>query len=464
MPSAGVAGWMEGEAAMIVTAALALPMDGRAPIPDAAVLIADGRIVAVGPRAEILARPDAAGRECLDYGAAIVLPGLVNAHIHLEYTHLGPLPAPQRFFPWLQGLVRWSAERGPEDWLASARDGAAGCRRAGVTCLGEIVTRGQGLAAMAEAGLRGVAYLEFIGGGADLAARLAQFDARTAEAAATVRAAGNPGLRLGLSPHTPYSVSAAGIRAVAGRAHRAGAPLAMHLAESAGEVALLLDGTGEIADFLRTIEPDGQPREPYRAGGHGLGPVAYVATQGLFAPGHPTLLIHAVHLGPEDIARIVAAGAAVALCPRSNTLLECGDAPVAALLDAGVPLGVGTDSLGSNRDLDLFAELRALAATVRQQRAERGEPLDEGALARRLLGLVTAEGARALALDDQVGTLTPGKLADLAILALDPAGGDPYRLILDRASAADLRATIIGGRVAYDAATPATPTPAGARG
>lgn len=437
---------------MIVTAALALPMDGREPIPDAAVLIDERRIVAIGPRDEVLARPGAAEHERRDYGAAILLPGLVNAHIHLEYTHLGPIPARQRFFPWLQDLVRWSARQGPEEWLASARDGAARCLRAGVTCLGEIVTRGQGLAAMVEAGLHGVAYIEFLGGrGVDLEPALARLDARVAEATTIIQATGDPGLRCGLSPHTPYTVTQPGIRAVAERAHRSGVPLAMHLAETAGEVALLLDGTGEIAEFLRSIEPDGRPREPYCAGGYGLGPVAYVEAHGLFAPGHPTLLIHGVHLGPEDIASIAARHAAIALCPRSNTLLECGDAPVAALMDAGIPLGIGTDSLGSNNDLDLFAELRALAGIVRRQRAERGEPINEAALARRLLGFATAEGARALALDDRLGTLAPGKLADLAVLALDPTGADPYRVVIDRASAADVRCTIIGGRVVYDA-------------
>lgn len=444
---------------MIVTAALALPMDGREPIPDAAALIDGARIVAVGPREAVLARPDAAGHERRDFGAAILLPGLVNAHIHLEFTRLGPIPAPLRFFPWLQGLVRWAAGQGPEDWAASARDGAARCLRNGVTCLGEIVTRGQGLAAMVEAGLHGVAYLEFLNRrGVEPGEMLAQFDARVAAAGETIAAANDPGLRLGLSPHTPYSVTQAGIHAVAARAHESGAPLAMHLAESPAEMALLRDGTGEIAEFVRSIEPGDGPREPYRGGGCGLGPAAYVAAHGLFAAGHPTLLIHGVHLGDEDIASIAAHGAAVALCPRSNTLLECGDAPVAALLDAGIALGIGTDSLGSNEDLDLFNELRTLAAIVRRQRAGRGETVDEGALARRLLGIATAEGARALALDDQLGTLAPGKLADLAILALDPAGADPYRLILDRASAADLRCTIIGGRVVHDAA------PAGAYG
>lgn len=447
---------------MIVTAALALPMGGRAPIPDAAALIEGARIAAVGPREAVLARPDAARHERRDFGAAVLLPGLVNAHIHLEFTRLGPIPAPLRFFPWLQGLVRWAAAQGPEDWAASARDGAAQCLRNGVTCLGEIVTRGQGLAAMVEAGLHGVAYLEFLDRrGVDPVAGLAQFDARVAEGAAMIGAAGDPGLRLGLSPHTPYSVTQAGIHAVAARAHRSGVPLAMHLAESPAEIALLLDGTGEIAEFLRAIEPDDGPREPYHGGGCGLGAVAYVERHGLFAAGHPTLLIHGVHLQPEDIATLAAHGAAVALCPRSNTLLECGDAPAAALLDAGITLGVGTDSLGSNEDLDLFNELRALASIVRRQRAARGEPVDEGALARRLLDLATAEGARALALDDQLGTLAPGKLADLAVIDLDPAGADPYRLILDRATARAVRCTVLAGRIAYEAPAPAEAVPHG---
>jgi aminodeoxyfutalosine deaminase len=443
-----------GRIAMLLTAGLALPMDGRPPIRDAAVLIEGARIAAVGARREVLARPDAAGHERRDFGDAVLLPGLVNAHIHLEYTHLGPLPAPRPFLPWIRDLVAWSAERAPADWERSARDGVAQSLRAGVTCLGEIVTRGPGLGAMVEAGLHGVAYVELAGVREEnLAEKLARFDALVATAEGQVQAAGDPGLRVGLSPHAPYSIVGRMIGHVAERARDAGMPLAMHLAESPGEVALLRDGTGVIAEFLRAglAEGRGEPPDYYREGGHGLGPIAYAAARGLFAPGHPTLVIHGVHLDADDIAAIARHGAAVALCPRSNRLLECGDAPVAALLDAGIPLGIGTDSLGSNEDLDLFAELRALAALARGQRP--ATLPDEGALARRLLGIATAEGARALALDDRLGALAPGKLADLAVLDLDVGDDDPHVAVLDRASAAGVRCTVLGGRVVHEAAT-----------
>jgi len=290
--------------------------------------------------------------------------------------------------------------------------------------------------------------------------RWQRFEGLVARTRALIAAADRPGLHFGLSPHAPYSLPAGAIEEVVRRARAEGAPLAMHLAETRHEEELLLDGTGEFAAFLRSdamAEADGRPREPFREGGHGLRPLAYVAALGLFTTGRPPLLIHGVHLDADDIAAIGAHGAAVALCPRSNALLECGEAPVAALLAAGVPLGIGTDSLGSNRDLDLFAELRALAALVRRQWDENGsdgtEERDEGRLARRLLAIATTEGARALGLDDQLGSLTPGKLADLAVLALPPDGpaDDPYRAILERASAADVRCTIIGGRVAYTA-------------
>lgn len=437
---------------MLITAGCALPMDGRPPIADAAVLTAGARLVAVGPRREVLARPDAAGHERRDFGAgAVLLPGLLNAHIHLEYTHLGPLAAPTPFFPWLRGLSDWSGARAEEDWGASAADGADACLRGGVTCLGEIVTRGEGVAAMAARGLHGVAYVELFGArGADFAPRLARFDERVARVREIVDAAGDPGLRVGLSPHTPYTLSGAAIGAVVARAHEAGAPLAIHVGESPGEAELLASGTGPIADWLVTAGGE-TPLEPFRAGGYGLSPLAYAATQGVFRPGHPALVVHAVHLDGDDVAALARHGAAVALCPRSNDLLCCGEAPVATLLQAGIPLGVGTDSLGSNRDLDLFNELRALAAIVRRQEQRAGRPVDEGALARRLLALATAEGARALTLDAELGTLTPGKLADLAVVALD-GDDDPYRAIVERASAADVRCTMTSGRVVYEAA------------
>ncbi|MGN6565889.1 MAG: amidohydrolase family protein, partial [Thermomicrobiales bacterium] len=109
---------------MLLTAALALPMDGADPIHDAAVLLDGARIVTVGTRAEVVALPETARHERVDFGAAILLPGLVNAHIHLEYTRLGPISAPQPFFPWLRGLVAWAQEQTPDSWLVSAWDGA----------------------------------------------------------------------------------------------------------------------------------------------------------------------------------------------------------------------------------------------------------------------------------------------------------------------------------------------------
>ena len=429
--------------------ALALPMDGP-PIRDAAILVAAGRIVAVGGRAEIAALPEAHGVERRDFGRAVALPGLVNGHIHLEFTALGPLRAPESFHPWIRGLVAWSQGQTEDDWRASAVAGGRTSLAAGVTCLGEILTRSYGLATMLDLGLRGTAYLEFLGGRrATIGEELARFDGRLADARALLAEGGDPpGVRLGLSPHTPYSVTGPGIRAIAGRAHDAALPLAMHLAESPDEIAFLHDGTGVIADFLRTAEPDGSPRETFRAGGYGIGPVEHVAAHGLFRAGHPTLLIHGTQLTDPEIATLRDEGAAIVLCPRSNALLRCGAAPVAALLASGVTLAIGTDSLGSNADLDLFNELRALAAIARAQGLT-----DEAALARRLLALATLEGARALALDDQLGSLTPGKLADLALLDLPAAlDGDPYAAILDEGGAARVCCTILGGRVAYEAA------------
>jgi cytosine/adenosine deaminase-related metal-dependent hydrolase len=435
---------------MLLTMALALPMDGP-PIRDAAILVADGRIVAIGGRAEIAALPEARGVEQRNFGDAVALPGLVNGHIHLEFTALGPLNAPESFHPWIRGLVAWSQGQTEDDWRASTIAGARASLASGVTCLGEILTRNYGLATMRDLGLRGTAYLEFLGGRrATLDEELARFDTRLADAR-TILSDGSdpPAVRLGLSPHTPYSVTGPAIRAVAGRAHAADLPLAMHLAESPDEVAFLRDGTGAIADFLRTAEPDGSPRETYRAGGYGVGPVAHVAAHALFRAGHPTLIIHGTQLTDEEIAELRAVGAAVVLCPRSNELLRCGTAPVGALLASGVTLAIGTDSLGSNEDLDLFNELRALATLARAQGLA-----DEAALARRLLGLATIEGARALALDDQLGSLTPGKLADLAILDLpDALSDDPYRAILAEGGTARVRCTVLGGHVVYESVT-----------
>lgn len=387
------------------------------------VAIRGGRIIAAGARTMFgYLTPTAVRR--IDFGRAVILPGLVNAHAHLEYTHAGPIAGDGRrdFARWIAELVAWSWRISPDARLASARAGAEAMLRAGMTCVGDIVTRGQGAQAMAESGLHGVAFCEVVGGypaddPPDFTARMSDLIDRASAAAARV-----PGrIRVGVSPHAPYTVSETVLRQVTSLARARGWPLACHLSESTAEAEFLAHGTGELAEFMGEVLSLGRPLRPEARRGS---PLDYAAAGGLLpGPAGPQgepgmLLIHGAHLKPPEIARLAAAGAAVVMCPRSNELLSVGaQVPVGPLARSGIVLGVGTDSLGSNTGLDLFAELRALRDLWTRQ--EPGTDRDQ--MAERLLHMATAEGAAALGLAGELGSLTAGKRADLTITDLPPA-------------------------------------------
>lgn len=456
-----------GSVDLVLTAAFVLPCDGRGLISEGLIAIRGGRIVSVGPQA-VLQRVAAGAAEQLDFGPTVILPGLVNAHTHLEFTPAGPVrPAVdgRGFANWIADLVAWSRSTSPADRLASARAGAAAMLRAGITCIGDIVSRGQGAQAMVEAGLHGTAFCEFVGGypegpTQDLTSRLVHLRDRVDRAVSVVKQA-NGGIRIGISPHAPYTVSADALQVVSRLARKQGLPLACHLAESGAELEFLADGTGDLAEFMGTILGLAGPLRP---AARGADPLSYASAGGLLpASGSgeqraDVLLVHGAHLGPRDVVRLSGTGVALALCPRSNKFLSVGaQAPVAHLARAQIPLSVGTDSLASNTDVDLFEELRAL----RDMWAHQQPDADTYQVAHRLLRMATIEGATALGLDVELGTVTARKRADLAVLDLPSAGyedsNDPtsglVRAIVDELDASAVIATFTDGRCRYQRGT-----------
>ena len=245
-------------------------------------------------------------------------------------------------------------------------------------------------------------------------------------------------VQVGVSPHAPYSVSAELFSAVAEYARVEGLPVAVHIAESAAEQRLVADGDGPFAEALQARGI----ATPARGGS----PVALLEHTGLLqlAP----LLIHCVRADASDIERIRAAGARVAHCPVANARLGHGVAPVPEMLDAGVTVGIGTDSVASNNRLDLLEEAR-IAQLVQRTRLLSATVLP----AHRLLTLVTIDGARALGLEDRIGTLDPGKDADLCGISLAGAHArpvlDPVAALFMSARAPDVMLTVVRGRVIY---------------
>ncbi len=399
-----------------------LPIEGH-PIPDGAVLIgSDGRIVAVGPDARVPA-PAGVLQERITDG--VILPGLINTHTHLELTGLGG-EAPDNDFPaWIRHVVALKAARGAGEYLAAARRGIQDCWAAGVTTVADTGDSGAVIQALSELGASGIAYHEIFGPHPDhVDAAMAAAVRRLAELSrlATGR------VRLGLSPHAPYSVSGPLYSRVAALALDYGMPLAVHLAESVEESRLLEEATGGFADawLARDIPLPPMP---------GRTPVMWLDQLGVLGP--QTLCIHVVHASAADLDRLAVRKVGVAHCPRSNQRHGHGEAPLRGLLDRGVRVGVGSDSVASVSPLDLLAEARA-ASTIASLDAEHA------------LRLVTIDAARALGLDAEIGGLTPGRWGDLVVLGL-PGPVDAPRL-LDTVLArplADVCLTVLAGREVY---------------
>jgi cytosine/adenosine deaminase-related metal-dependent hydrolase len=396
---------------------------GSPPIEQGALLIGqDGRIEAVGPDAAVPRPSDIPAQKFDD---AVILPGLINTHTHLELTGFEGRVAEREFASWIRRLRELKATRTAAEYLDAARRGIAASFAAGVTTVADTGDSGAAIQALAECGGAGVAYQEVFGPHPD------QADQSLADLRAKVdrsRSLAGNRLRIGVSPHAPYTVSGHLFRAVAAWARAESLPLAVHVAESTAESQFLLGGTGPFAEAW---DARGIPLPELL----GQTPIAWLAAQGVLSD--RTLCIHGVQLTGDDIFRLADSGTAVAHCPLSNRAHGHGDAPLERLLDAGVRVGLGTDSVVSVGRLDLLAEARA-AGTL-------APSLDADAL----IELCTRGGARAIGVDSETGTLQSGKWADCIVVRLRPGtiGSPVERVLASRPD--DVLRTYLGGREVY---------------
>jgi cytosine/adenosine deaminase-related metal-dependent hydrolase len=369
-----------------------VPVRG-APIRDGTVAVSGGRIAYVGPREA------APAGDARDLGQVILLPGLVNAHTHLELTAFRGLLEGLEFREWIVRLQRAKeAVMTRERFLDAARLGIAEGLRAGVTTYADTCDSGVVLQAMREMGVRGIMYQEVFCPSPEPA----QVDAALRaleEKLAALAPLENDRHRLGISPHAPYTVSDP-LFAVAARLGR---PLAIHVAESEAETRLVREAAGPFAAALRRRGIPVAPRART--------PIALLDRLGVLAA--RPLLVHCVHVDREDLEAIARSGATVAHCPISNAKLGHGAAPALELLERGIAVGLGSDSMASNNRMDLLEEARA-AILAQRLRVRRPDALPPG----EALHLATLGGARALGLEEQIGSLEVGKEADLAAFPL----------------------------------------------
>ena len=375
---------------MIVGADWVLPIDGP-PIRDGAVRIEDGAIAEIG--AHLVADER--------FADAVILPGLVNAHTHLEYHAMSGMGDGLPFSPWIEQLIRRKSGLVRDDYLAQAHAGVHACLAGGVTTIADCSYADTVAEAAIAQGLRAIVYLEAFSDQGDPAALMAgRLDALPA----------HPLVTPGVSPHAPYTVTPHHYAELVGLARDRGIPVATHLLESDRDTRPL----AEIAGLL----------------------------------GRDTVAIHLVRARPPDVAALAARNVPAVHCPRSNALLGCGTAPVPELLETGLVVGLGTDSPASALTFDMWDEMRA-AILVARARSRRPDALG----AERVLRMATLDGARAIGLDDRVGSLTPGKRADLTVLGLRGSAflpwEDPVTAAVYGGTAERVLLTMVDGQIRF---------------
>ncbi len=340
--------------------------------PDGFVHVENGRIQDIGAGAGPRHVP------VTDCGDGVILPALVNAHTHLELSALkGKLSTQNGFTSWVQELLRQRALLGLEALAAAADAAVADMIASGCGAVGEISTLGVTRASLRRSGLSGVWFQEVLGGYMPEIA-----------AEETPR---HDLLRMSVAGHAPHTTAPDVLRAAKAETRRRGAPFSIHLAESDEEVRFLKTASGPWKEFLisRGIDPSawGLPAPS---------PVRYLRQIGILNSG--TILVHVLHADHEDMDMIGQSGAHVCLCPRSNQALNHRLPDIVAMLKRGVRLCLGTDSLASTDSLNLLDEMRFIAAHYPSIAPEI------------IFQMVTSGGAKALGIEDHLGSLTPGKM------------------------------------------------------
>lgn len=425
-----------------------VPVEGPV-IEHGEVIVEDTKIAAVRPAAS----GSAPTTDAIDFGDAVILPGFVNVHAHLDYTALRGLVEDLPMLPWILSLMEYKTQLTEDEWAASALIGVAEAISAGITTIGDCTDSGASVTALARSGVRAIAYQEVFGIAEDepVEATLANLDRTLQRHRSAVQ---GTWVTPGVSPHAAYTVRPELMRALVDHTAQTSTPLCIHAAESNEEADLVRSGSGAIAERLKARR--------IRWSASGTSVIRYLSDLGALTD--RTLLVHCVQVSSSDHALLGPSGASIAYCPKSNAKLGNGAAPLTWLMgsvrDPGAAtmdrsafgasrLGLGTDSVVSNNTMDMIEDMRFGALLERARRRSAATPT-----AADMVTIATLGGARALGLARVVGSLVPGKAADITVVSLRKPGRwpacDPCNALVWSCSADDVAYTMVGGRVLKD--------------
>jgi len=423
---------------MILTARYVLPI-ATPHIENGAVLVRDDQIVEIGDFEHLKAlHPE---EPVKDFGLAALLPGFVDLHTHLEYTAMRGLVDDLPYSSWKYQLLQKEKLFSSQDWDDSALLGALEALQSGITTVADVTETGASGHAAQAAGLRAFIYRE-----------LSTMDKREVPAVmeravediAAWRSTTDPTrLTIGIAPHAPYSCHPELFKRVAEYAQD-GTPVSLHLAGSAEEYQFVKYGSSMLATDVRDVFDANAPLWLPT----GVSPVRYVLQWGILdAPN--VMAVHCTQVDDSDIEVLAGHDVSIAHCPRCNAKLGMGIAPITKFLQAGIRVGLGTDSPAASNSMDVFEEMRI---GLLLQRAVLGE--EHFMIARQFAKMATLDAARALGIDDRVGSLEPGKQAD--IIAVDLSKSHqvpthyPYGTLVHTANQENVLWTMVGGEVVYE--------------
>jgi len=376
-------------------------------IADGAVLVQSGVIVAIGTAREIL--DSHRDPEVINLGDAVLLPGLVNAHTHLELSNCvaGEDPGGS-FSDWILSVrarMKLNESDPASTIIPATQSGIDQCLKFGVTCVGDIsnfVTLTRGV--LKESPLRAVSFGEVLGLG-KLRSRLEERLAAAIDTSQTTNR-----LTIGITPHAPYTVDLEGYQKCIAAAHNHHLPLATHLAETPDETEFLVSHQGPFRELWDKLGLWQEPVKTYHDS-----PLRFADAVGLLR--FPSVLAHVNYCSDDELDLLAKGRASVVYCPRTHRYFRHQPHRWREMLEREINVAIGTDSCASSPDLNLVDDLRLMHRNVPEFPCER------------LWQLATVGGARALGLDHQIGTITAGKHADLAAFQVNE--DQPLREVLE---------------------------------
>ena len=389
-------------------------LDSRTVIENGAVAIQGSKIVDIGLYPTV---GSSGASPTHDLGDAVLMPGLVNAHTHLDLTNSADsIQRVPKFTDWIFQII---GKRTPSTVGPSVREGVQQSLAGGATTVGDIDGTGGSMQILKDTPIRKVVFFEVLGfSGEHAAMGLTRLGAYVDSPPAP-----DSLLTSALSPHAPYSTSADIYR----QCVASGLSVCTHIAETEEELEFLSSGTGAFLDYLEAFGISTAEWIPPQ-----LTPVQYMGTLGVLQK--DSLLVHCNYLTDADITLLAESGASVVFCPRSHHYFYHTDHPVVQLIESGINVAIGTDSLASNWSLSLLDELKFLARTQPYIRPET------------LLNMVTCNGAKVLGLA-QVGRLEKDWQADIVVVRIPNDGRPIIEQILD--SSSENLLTVVGGKICY---------------